>query len=303
MAVAWPVFPVLCVSAMLTGGATGAGSIAVQRHVGRLAQDPGQLRNVFSWLAIGPAMANFLGPFMAGIMIDHAGFRAAFLLMALFPLVTLFGMRSVRELPPVEAVAKRKEEKAWGLWRDPQFRRLLMVNWLLSSCWDVHTFIVPVLGHERGIPASAIGSILGAFAIAAAVVRVLLPLFASKIPEWSLIAGAMLMTAALFAVYPFLPSALAMGACSILLGFALGSVQPMVMSLLHQITPERRHGEALAMRMMAINASSVLMPLLFGVAGAVVGVSAVFWIAGAGVAGGSRLAFLLKDAARGDRKT
>jgi hypothetical protein len=47
-------------------------------------------------------------------------------------------------------------------------RRLLMVNWLLASCWDVHTFVVPVLGHERGFSASAIGSILGAFAVAAA---------------------------------------------------------------------------------------------------------------------------------------
>jgi hypothetical protein len=54
-------------------------------------------------------------------------------------------------------------------------------------------------------------------------------------------------------------------------------VQPMIMSMLHQITPEHRHGEAVGMRMMVINASSVAMPMLFGAAGAVVGVSAVFW--------------------------
>src|SRR5437763_6052712 len=34
VAVAFPVFPVLCLSALLTGGATGAASIALQRHVG-----------------------------------------------------------------------------------------------------------------------------------------------------------------------------------------------------------------------------------------------------------------------------
>src|SRR5437868_5728206 len=33
LAVVWPVFPVLCLSALLTGGATGAASIALQRHV------------------------------------------------------------------------------------------------------------------------------------------------------------------------------------------------------------------------------------------------------------------------------
>jgi hypothetical protein len=41
------------------------------------------------------------------------------------------------------------------------FRRLLLMNWALSSCWDVHTFVVPILGHERGLSASVIGTILG----------------------------------------------------------------------------------------------------------------------------------------------
>ncbi|MDB5861751.1 MAG: transporter, partial [Ramlibacter sp.] len=84
-------------------------------------------------------------------------------------------------------------------------------------------------------------------------------------------------------------------ACSVLLGLALGMVQPMVMSMLHTITPEHRHGEAVGMRMMVINASSVAMPLLFGAAGAAVGVSAVFWTVAAAVGCGTRLAFRLRD--------
>jgi len=74
-------------------------------------------------------------------------------------------------------------------------------------------------------------------------------------------------------------------------------VQPMIMSTLHQITPEHRHGEALGLRLMSINASSVLMPLLFGVASAAVGVAGLFWVVGALVGGGSRAAWLLKTAA------
>ena len=89
-------------------------------------------------------------------------------------------------------------------------------------------------------------------------------------------------------------SALAMGVCSVLLGFALGMVQPMVMSMLHQMTPEARHGEALGLRLMAINASSVMMPMLFGSAGALVGIAGVFWVTGAVVGLGSRLAWRLK---------
>ena len=105
----------------------------------------------------------------------------------------------------------------------------------------------------------------------------------------------MLVTAGLFAIYPLTRSALAMGVCSVILGFSLGSVQPMIMSMLHQITPETRHGEALGLRLMAINASSVLMPMLFGSAGALVGVAGVFWATGTVVGLGSRLAWRLKD--------
>jgi MFS-type transporter involved in bile tolerance (Atg22 family) len=111
-----------------------------------------------------------------------------------------------------------------------------------------------------------------------------------------MIVWAMVTTAVLFGVYPFFETALAMGMCSVLLGVALGTVQPMVMSTLHQITPEHRHGEAVALRVMVINASSVAMPMLFGVAGTLIGISGVFWFVGARVGAGSRVAWRLKEA-------
>ena len=301
-AVAFPVFPVLCLAALLTGGATGSSVIALQRHVGRAANGPLELRKVFGWLSIGPALANFIGPFSAGLLIDHfgptpgslPGYRAAFLVLALLPLLGWWLLRGVQELPPIIAAPGSVVPKAWDLMSSPDFRRLMLVNWLLSSCWDVHTFVVPVLGFERGIPASVIGTILGAFAIAAASVRVMLPLIANRTREWALLCTAMLITALLFGLYPLMSNAWGMGICSVLLGLALGLVQPMVMSLLHQLTPDERHGEALGLRMMAINASSVVMPVLFGTAGAVIGIAGVFWFAGAAVGIGVPTAWRLR---------
>ena len=61
--------------------------------------------------------------------------------------------------------------------------------------------------------------------------------------------------------------------------------------------------------MMAINGSSVLMPVLFGSIGTVVGVSALFWAVGAMVGGAARLPWLLgkenlpKDAAQPPRSS
>lgn len=301
VAVLFPIYPVLCLSALLTGGAAGMALIALQRHVGRMAHNKDELRKVFSWLAIGPAISNFLGPFAAGLLIDYAGgeaasttgFRAAFLLLTLMPLAAWFWARTVQELPALQTEGANQKATAWDLVQNRGFRRLLLLNWALSSCWDVHTFVVPILGHERGLPASVIGSILGAFAIAAAVIRMLMPIITRHLAESQVVLGAMVAACALFIAYPFMPGAWTMGACSVLLGVVLGSVQPMVMSMIHQITPPERHGEALGLRMMAINGSSVLLPVLFGSLGTVVGVSALFWAVGALVGVSSRLPWLI----------
>ena len=298
----WPIFPVMCLSALAAGGATGMAVIALQRHVGRMAKDPAALKVAFSWLSLGPAVSNFVGPVLAGLLIDFAGpvaadvagFRWAFFLMALFPLFSWLWIRRVPELPLSPELENGLPRRALDLLTEPLMRRLLGVNWLLSSCWDVHTFVVPVLGHERGYSASVVGGILGAFALAAAFIRVCLPFISRHVKEHQIITGAMLCTGALFAVYPLMPTAGSMLVCSVFLGLVLGTVQPMIMSTLHQITPPHRQGEALGLRLMSINASSVLMPMLFGAAGAVAGVAPVFWVVGAAVGTGSRAAWHMR---------
>ena len=291
-ATALPLYGVLCATALTCGAASGLALIALQRQVGLLARDATELRQVFSWLALGPSASNFFGPLTAGVLIDLYGFRAAYGVLGLLPLVGWLVMRRV----PVPQAATRPDAahvpSPWSLLRQVQFRRLLLINWVLASCWDVHTFLVPVIGHELAFSATAIGAILGAFAVAATLVRLLIPVVAARLNEAHVVAGAMVCTAALFAVYPLVSSPWAMGALSVLLGFALGAVQPMIMSTLHQITPHHLHGQALALRAMAINGSSVLMPMLFGTVGAAVGAAWVFWTVGACVGLGSRLAWL-----------
>ena len=145
-----------------------------------------------------------------------------------------------------------------------------------------------------------IGTILGLFAVAATLVRLATPIIAARLQEWAVILTAMVATALLYAVYPLLDSALAMGACSILLGFSLGSVQPMIMSALHLITPPHRQGEAIALRLMSVNLSSNVAPLVFGLVGSIIGVASVFWAVGATVAGGTPAAWKLKSWQRGE---
>ncbi len=294
LATVYPHIVTVSLAALLVGGATGVTVIALQRHVGRTVTGQTALRQAFSWLSLGPALANFLGPVTAGFVIDHGGYQAAFFVMAFFPLTMWLWMRHTREAKLQKPSQHAHKNRAWDLVKEPMLRRVLLVNWFLSACWDVHTFVVPILGHEREYSASTIGFILGAFAVSASAVRGLLPFFAARLSEWVVIVGAMLISSLVFGVYPFLPNPWLMGLFSVVLGFALGSVQPMIMSALHRITPDKRQAEALALRLMVINASSVAMPMLFG-AGATLGVSLVFWTVSVWVGLGSRVAYGMRS--------
>ena len=303
LAALWPHFWVLCATALLTGAAAGTAQIALQRHVGRSAANQAELKTVFSWLAIAPALANFMGPLVVGLLIDHAGpkpadilgFRAAFGFLAALPLVCWLLARRLPDAGGDPAAAGAPRQSVWDLLTIPPLRRLLLVNWLQSAAWDVHTFVLPILGHERGLSASAIGVLLGAFAAAAAAVRMALPRISARVPEWRVILVATLVATVALALYPLAPGFAAMAVCSVVLGVALGAVQPMVLSLLHQIAPPGRQGEAMALRVMTINMSSFLLPMLFGSVGVVTGVAGLFWLVAAGLGAGARAVPGLKE--------
>ena len=279
-------FVVLCFAAMFTGAGANFGLIAIQRTAGRTAVDATERKRVFSWLGLAPALSNALGPVLAGTLIDLGGFRIAFAALMLLPLASLWSARRVPIEVPAQVATEQRPRSSWDLLRAPGMRRLLLVNWLLSSSWDVHSFVVPILGHERGFSASAIGAVLGAFAISVSLIRLVIPLLAHRVRESTVLTSAMLATGAVFGLYPLVQSAWTMGICAVLLGLALGSVQPMILSSLHHITPHDRHGEAIALRSMTINLSSTLMPLMFGLAGTAIGAATLFWVMGAAVAAG-----------------
>jgi MFS family permease len=294
IAAVWPIYPVLCLTAFLEGAAIAVVVVAIQRQAGRLSDDVADLRRVFAWLTFGPAAANFAGPLLVGLVIDAAGFQAAFMLQVGIALMTWPFIRLMREYPATPS-AQGSRQGAWALWRDPVIRRVLSMNWFVSATWDLHTVMLPLLGHARGLSAGVIGGILGAFALAAALIRLVTPAMAARVKEWVLLSFALGLAAVLLALYPLMSSVVAMAVCSILIGAAVGSVQPLVMGLLHQITPPDRQGQAAGLRMVMINASSISMPVLAGSAGGLVGVAGVFWVGAALMAFGARQAVGLRS--------
>lgn len=269
----------LAVSGLLTGGAVAFAAVAIQREAGQMARNPADLKRVFSWVALGPALSNTVAPVAAGLLIDHAGFRAAFVFGALLPLFAAWAAWRVPRLPLAVPHADATSFRgAVALLRMPHLRNLLLVNVVMAASWDAHTFTVPVVGHARELSASSIGLVLGSFAVASTLVRLAISRFASRIDEQRALLTAIALAAFVLLAYAWLPGALGMMAGSALLGVALGSVQPMVLSMLHQGAPPGRQGQALALRMLFTNAATIAMPLGFGFLAAATTSAAPMWL-------------------------
>lgn len=288
-------------AAALVGAGSAVGMISLQRTAGRLARGEAERLRIFSWVALAPSIATFIGPVLAGMLIDHVSYRAAFVGLALLPLGTLLATTRVpAEAPRAPAKWTDAPPKAWDLLGDRDLRRLFFINWLIAACWDAHAFALPILGHERGLSASAIGTVLASYAVTSAAVRLAIPFLAERLqPRW-VMTGALTLTASVFLLYPWLDSTWAMAACAGTIGLGLGAIQPAVMSSLHTFAPPERQGEALGLRSTVIHFSTLVMPLGFGAAGAALGVAPVFWMTGAALSAGAWAAFGLPTQARHD---
>jgi len=118
-------------------------------------------------------------------------------------------------------------------------------------------------------------------------VRLAIPLIAHRLSRRLVMVGALLVVAGVFAVFPLLSAAWAMDIGAALLGIALGSIQPAILSSVHDVAPAGRQGEAMAVRSMTVHVSMGVMPLLFGVIGTAVGTAVLFWVMALALGAGS----------------
>ena len=285
---AFPGVAALYVAAACVGTAFMLFHISVQHAVGEGSAE-GERKANFGWLALGFSISNFCGPTIAGLAIDHLGFRATFVVLsslALASLLVLAVMRRALSHRP-HGRAKAGVGGALELLREPELRRIFIVTGLLASAWDLFVFVMPIYGTSIGLTASTIGLILGAFAVATFVVRLILPWLSRHLREWTMITTTFAIAAPAYALFPAMETVPFLAANAFLLGLGLGATQPSIMSLLYAKAPAGRAGEAVGVRSVVLNASSTVLPILFGGVGAAVGVAPVFLtMSGALAAGG-----------------
>jgi len=137
--------------------------------------------------------------------------------------------------------------------------------------------VMPIYGTSIGLSASTIGGILGSFAAATFVVRMVLPWFARKLPEWGHVSATLFVACVAYSLFPLVQTEPLIAAIAFLLGLGLGASQPSMMSLIQRSTPPGRLGESLGVRTTVMNMSHTFLPLLFGGVGTALGMAPVFW--------------------------
>ena len=283
----WPAVTTLYFAATLLGVSFMIFQLATQTLVGAIAGAENRARN-YSLLSLGYASANFSGPLIAGVLIDHLGHALTFSALAV-PLVPAMIMAATgsRWIPDVHVKAEAIKGGLFELLRIKPLRNTLLASGIVSSAWDVYQFFMPVYGRSLGMSATAIGLVLSAFAVAIILVRMVLPFAARRLGETQTLTYAMFVSCAAFCLFPLFGSAWPLAAVSFLLGVGCGVGQPLSMTLVYNASPKGRAGEAAGMRITVNQIAHFIIPLVFGGLGSVAGYAAVFFTnAGCLMAGG-----------------
>jgi MFS family permease len=255
----WLHWIALGIAAVFIGLGHAAFQLGTQQQLGQ-AEPEQRLRN-YSWLAMTLAVSGFSGPLLAGLAIDHLGYRWVFALLTVPPILALYGL--IKKRAVITASHQVKEtpairQKAIDLLKIRDLRYTFAANGLLAGAWDTHMFLVPLYGVSRDFSATTIGLILAAFALATFLIRLALPLIQRWASPWQLIHIAMITASLNFVLYPLFNEFWILVSLSFVLGLSLGCTQPSILALLQQHAPPGRKAEAFGLRMSLIRFTSFI---------------------------------------------
>lgn len=282
----------LYLAVVLIGTGFMAIHIGSQHAVGAMSSVETRSGN-FGWLALAFSVSSFLGPVIAGLVIDHVNFATAYMICCGFALLAV-GFALSGNLDRIKLIGHEPRSASGNtldLLRDPEMRRIYLVGILLASAWDLFNFVIPIQGARMGFSASTIGLVLGCFSIATFTIRLAMPWIARYYTEWQVLTAALILAVISYVMLPFMQQPASMMAAAGALGLALGSSQSNVLTLLHHAAPAGRAGEAIGIRATIGNTCQVVMPLAFGAAGATLGLFTVFWGIGAMIGTGIPIAW------------
>ncbi len=263
-----PSLAMLFAAQVLVGLAHLAIVVSAQALVGALSDRDGR-ESGFGWFTTFASGGQFVGPLLAGVLVDATSFRVAFAVAGIGGAVVAAASRGLA--PHTATGGARRASQAWVSRRDlaDVSNRGVAVAVLLSFgvllAMGAFTALLPVHLERMAFSATAIGFVLSLRPLTALVLRPLLP----RVVRWlggraramALISAAVAVGMALLAVatrgYAFALASMAVGS-----GSALS--QPLSMAMTVERVSGERLGLALGLRLSANRLAQFASPLIFG---------------------------------------
>lgn len=277
---------------VLTGLAFMLTNVVIQRLTGDVTT-PKNRRFAFTALSLTTASSNLAAPVVAGYVIERLSYTAVYVWSAAAPLilsvlltVPAFGIVMKARPRAARADTERTKGSASDFLRDGPMRAVLVASAIISIAWEVGNLLIPIYAAGVGLTPSEIGWVLGSFAAATFIVRFVTPLLLKVVLEWHMIVLSLVLATAAFAVMPLVTSQPSLMAAAFVLGLGLGASLPNMMSLVYLFSPPERIGEAIGLRIMALNLGKSVFPVLAGLLGNWIGAGSTIWCLAAFAAGG-----------------
>lgn len=255
--------------------------VSIQNFIGGLGEGESRTKNYSLYSLVG-AISGFVAPLFVGFSIEFIHYPSTYLILSFFSVLPGVSFMFVPLL-----VHHRKEKKEKESTKNSQssfidllkiapLRRAFFASGMILTGISLYSFYLPIYGTSIGLSASKIGLIMSCYSIAFFIVRVILPFLVKKMGEEKVLTVSMLLASIPFFVFPFTENVVLLSILSFILGFGLGTGQPLSTVLTYNYSPEGRTGEALGIRLTINKFTHVTVPILFGFLGSTLGFIPVF---------------------------
>jgi MFS family permease len=278
----------LAVAQLLIGVFQLFAALASQSFVADLANGRSLERNYASYATLLSA-GRLVGPLLAGVAIDARGFPAAFQVAAAVSLLTFALAWTIRRSVGGPGAARATGSPVLGA-RAALGNVGVQLAVLSSSgvfvAISVRQAFLPVALQDLGYPATTIGALISFGALAAVLVRPLMPLVSRLLggPARTLVV-AMAAVAVAVGALGLVTSVVAFALLGALAGFGTGVGLPLSIVTVASHVDPRHRGTALGLRLSLNRAAQLAMPVAIGAVIGVAGFGVGFGLAGALLAG------------------
>ncbi|MBM3450026.1 MAG: MFS transporter [Armatimonadetes bacterium] len=215
------------------------------------------------WVSAG----NVAGPILGGVVAERFGFGAAFAAMFGVSLVAIVAALRIADRPgglPTGVTLATAYRAAFSLARDDGVAVILFISFLVVGAQSLQITFYPLLLQKGGLTAERIGVLVAILNFASMIVRPFLGVGVRRLGYAAILIGGNLVGAASYLLAIKAGSFAPHVGAAVVMGIAMGFIQPLTMSLMASSVAPPMLGLAMSARLTIQRLSLILGPLIFG---------------------------------------